>query len=395
MRVRFAPSPTGHLHVGNARTALFNWLLARGTGGTFILRIEDTDAERSTRASESAIHEDLRWLGLTWDEGPDVGGPCGPYRQSERLPVYAAHAERLLASGGGVLLLLHDRSSWKHSVRPRSPAGSQPKYPGTCRIARSRRLTCARGRAVSRRSSASSSRPTAKSRFDDAVRGAVSFDTAVIGDPVLVRSDGHPAYNFAVVVDDALMRVTHVIRGEDHISNTPRQLLLYEAFGYAPPTFAHLSLVLGSGSQPALEAPRRDVGGGVSRQGISAGSAVQLSRADRMVAGAGCRAAAGRGARGAVQAGRRRSQRRRVRRGQARVGEPPLPEGRGAGAARVCSRHRTSPRQGTSASSTTNGRAFVQSLVPLFATSVDRLQQVPDRLRVVFAFERGCCARAA
>src|SRR5438067_2271477 len=173
MRVRFAPSPTGHLHVGNARTALFNWLLARGQGGTYIVRIEDTDADRSTRESEASIVTDLRWLGLDWDEGPDVGGPRGPYRQSE----------------------------------PRIAAGERPAI--RFRVPEERDVM-----------------------FTDAVRGDVRFETDVIGDPVIVRADGHPAYNFAVVVDDALMEVTHVVRGEDHISNTPRQILLYEALGF-------------------------------------------------------------------------------------------------------------------------------------------------------------------
>ena len=248
MRVRFAPSPTGQLHVGNARTALFNWLLARGHDGTFILRIEDTDAERSTKESEDSILEDLRWLGLDWDEGPDVGGSGGPYRQSERLHLYNSYANELLAGGHAYYCfcspqkLDEDRKSDLASGRP-------PKYHGTCRDVPPE---------DARRRLDSGERGVIRFRvpehtdvaFQDLVRGEVTFNTDVIGDPVLVRSDGRPAYNFAVVVDDALMEITHVIRGEDHISNTPRQVLLYRALGFGAPQFAHLSLVLGPDHTP-------------------------------------------------------------------------------------------------------------------------------------------------
>jgi glutamyl-tRNA synthetase/nondiscriminating glutamyl-tRNA synthetase len=248
MRVRFAPSPTGRLHVGNARTALFNWLLARGSHGTFILRVEDTDVERSTRQSESAIMDDLRWLGLDWDEGPDIGGPCGPYRQSERLHLYESYSKELLASGDAyycfcsIAQLDADRQSALAEGRP-------ARYPGTCR-----RLSVDLAQARI----AAGERPAIRFRvpaerdvvFADIVRGDVRFQTDVIGDPVIVRADGNPAYNFAVVVDDALMEVTHVVRGEDHISNTPRQVLLYEALGFPLPAFAHLSLVMGPDHSP-------------------------------------------------------------------------------------------------------------------------------------------------
>jgi nondiscriminating glutamyl-tRNA synthetase len=248
MRVRFAPSPTGQLHVGNARTALFNWLLAHGKDGTFILRIEDTDAERSTRESEASMIEDLRWLGLEWDEGPDVGGPHGPYRQSERLHLYASYANELLESGHAYFCfcspakLDEDRQADLAASRP-------PKYHGTCR---SLPREEAQGRIDS------GERPVIRFRvpeneeirFHDLVRGEVVFNTEVIGDFVIVRSDGRPQYNFAVVIDDALMEITHVIRGEDHISNTPRQLLLYHALGFTPAEFAHLSLVLGPDHAP-------------------------------------------------------------------------------------------------------------------------------------------------
>jgi nondiscriminating glutamyl-tRNA synthetase len=248
MRVRFAPSPTGHLHVGNARTALFNWLLARGQNGTFILRIEDTDLERSTRESEQAILDDLRWMGLQWDEGVDAGGGYGPYRQTERMQSYADHTDRLVREGQGYYCFCSPDVLEAHR-KAQLAAGLPPKYAGTCRnipadeAARRKaqgdkpvvRLKVPEGREVT---------------FNDVVRGPVTFHTEVIGDPVLVRSDGIPAYNFAVVIDDALMKVTHVIRGEDHISNTPRQILLYEALGYTPPVFAHLSLVMGPDHAP-------------------------------------------------------------------------------------------------------------------------------------------------
>jgi glutamyl-tRNA synthetase/nondiscriminating glutamyl-tRNA synthetase len=248
MRVRFAPSPTGHLHVGNARTALFNWLLARGHDGTFILRIEDTDAERSTRESEGSILEDLRWLRLEWDEGPDVGGARGPYRQSERLHLYTSYANELLGAGHAYHCFC---SAQKLEAERRAmlASGRPPQYAGTCRsIApdEARRRLDAGERAVIRFRVPEH----VDVGFQDLVRGEVTFSTDVIGDPVLVRSDGRPAYNFAVVVDDALMEITHVIRGEDHISNTPRQVLLYRALGFAPPKFAHLSLVLGPDHTP-------------------------------------------------------------------------------------------------------------------------------------------------
>ncbi len=248
MRVRFAPSPTGQLHVGNARTALFNWLLARGKDGTFILRIEDTDAERSTRESEVSILEDLRWLGLEWDEGPDVEGPHGPYRQSERLHLYASYANELIGSDNAYYCFC-SAQQLDADRRAMLAAGRPPRYAGTCR-----NLT--RDEAQGRIDAGE--RPVIRFRvpegvdvtFNDLVRGDVTFSSEVIGDPVIVRSDGRPAYNFAVVVDDALMEITHVIRGEDHISNTPRQLLMYGALGFTPPTFAHLSLVMGPDHTP-------------------------------------------------------------------------------------------------------------------------------------------------
>src|SRR5262245_45678276 len=197
MRVRFAPSPTGHLHVGNARTALFNWLLARGSGGTFVLRIEDTDTERSTQESEAAIEHDLRWLGLDWDEGPEKGGPCGPYRQSERLHLYQSYAQELLANGAAYYCfcsaaqLDHDRETAVAEGRP-------ALYSGTCRALSTEqahaRISAGEQPAIRFRV------PEAEGQgdvtFEDLVRGEVRFPRDVIGDPIIVRADGHPAYNF-------------------------------------------------------------------------------------------------------------------------------------------------------------------------------------------------------
>ena len=248
MRVRFAPSPTGQLHVGNARTALFNWLLARGHGGTFILRIEDTDAERSTKVSEDSILEDLHWLGLEWDEGPDVGGGCGPYRQSERLHLYTSYANELLGAGYAYYCFCSPQKL-ESDRKQDLAAGRPPKYHGTCRSV---------GPDEARRRIESGERAVVRFRvpehvditFHDLVRGEVTFNTDNIGDFVLIRSDGRPQYNFAVVIDDALMEVTHVIRGEDHISNTPKQVLVYRALAFSPPRFAHLALVMGPDHTP-------------------------------------------------------------------------------------------------------------------------------------------------
>src|SRR5687768_11892331 len=248
MRLRFAPSPTGQLHVGNVRTAVFNWLLARGQGGTFVFRIEDTDFERSSRESERAIVEDLKWMGLDWNEGVEVGGEHGPYRQSERLHIYRAHAVELMSRQQAY----HCFCSPEQLDADRQAAvadGRPPKYVGRCRdLSRdeARRRVGNHEKAVIRFHVPGEREIV----FTDLVRGEVRFHTDVIGDPVLVRSDGVPAYNYAVVIDDALMEITHVIRGEDHISNTPRQLLLYEAFGWRPPIFAHVSLVMGPDHSP-------------------------------------------------------------------------------------------------------------------------------------------------
>ncbi|HWR34971.1 MAG TPA: glutamate--tRNA ligase [Clostridia bacterium] len=242
VRVRFAPSPTGHLHVGNARTALFNWLFARQQGGSMVLRIEDTDVERSETRFETQLLEDMKWLGIDWDEGPDAGGPFPPYRQSDKLGVYKEHAERLVSEGKAYYcfcsveeLELHRELAMKEQ--------RQPNYPGTCRnidLAEVRRRRDA-GETYAIRLKI----PEHPIRFHDMVRGAVEFSNEVVSDPIIVRSSGVPVYNYVVVVDDAEMQITHVIRGDDHLSNTPKQVAVYEALEWPVPEFAHLSTILG------------------------------------------------------------------------------------------------------------------------------------------------------
>jgi glutamyl-tRNA synthetase len=243
VRVRFAPSPTGHLHVGGARTALFNYLFARSRGGTFVLRIEDTDAERSTEESVGAILAGLRWLGLAWDEGPGAGGGHGPYFQAQRRDVYRRYADRLVASG-------HAYPCWCTAEELEARRGEQaargedPKYDGRCRAVgeAERASRRAAGEPHALRFALTGGDEVA---WDDIVRGRVAFRRDVLDDFVLMRSDGLPTYNFACVVDDLEMRITHVVRGDDHISNTPRQLLIYGALGAAAPVFAHASMILG------------------------------------------------------------------------------------------------------------------------------------------------------
>ena len=242
LRVRYAPSPTGLLHVGNLRTGLFAWLFTRQNGGAFILRIEDTDQARSEKRYETLIYDDLRWFGMDWDEGPDVGGNYGPYRQSERAAIYHEHAGRLLEGGVAFRCFCSEEELVRQAERARQSEGGW-KYPGTCRG-----LT---PEAV--RSRTQSGEPfvvrlrvrDGTVSFEDIVHGTTQFSTSVLSDPILMRSDGTPTYNYAVVVDDALMNISHVIRGDDHLSNTPKQVLIYEALGYPIPAFAHLSTILG------------------------------------------------------------------------------------------------------------------------------------------------------
>ena len=243
VRVRFAPSPTGQLHVGNARTALYNWLFARKTGGTMVLRIEDTDLERSESRYEDQLLDDLKWFGIDWDEGPDVGGPHAPYRQSDRLAIYREHAERLVKEGKAYLCFC---SQWE-LLEERSHAQDNrqsPMYSGKCRTLDP--LEAQRRRADGEKPVIRLRIPEHPIRFHDIVRGMVEFSNEAVSDPIILRSNGIPVYNYVVVVDDALMDITHVIRGDDHLSNTPKQVALYEALGWPVPEFAHLSTIVGA-----------------------------------------------------------------------------------------------------------------------------------------------------
>jgi glutamyl-tRNA synthetase len=241
VRVRFAPSPTGHLHVGGARTAIFNWLYARHTGGTFVLRIEDTDVERSTRDSEASLVDDLRWLGLDWDEGPGSDGPRGPYRQSERLALYRAAARGFIDEGLAFPCFCTDEELQRKREAALA-AGESPHYDGTCRRLQPDRVERKRAEGVPEVIRFEVRRETVV--FDDLVRGRVAMDTTMVGDFVILRSNGLPTYNFAAAHDDRAMGITHVLRGEEHLSNTLRQILVYRALGAQPPDFGHLPLIL-------------------------------------------------------------------------------------------------------------------------------------------------------
>ncbi|HKA25581.1 MAG TPA: glutamate--tRNA ligase [Candidatus Eisenbacteria bacterium] len=241
VRVRFAPSPTGSLHIGGARTALFNWLFARGREGLMALRVEDTDVERSTSESERAVVDDLRWLGLDWDEGPEVGGPYGPYRQSERKEIYRREANRLCAAELAYPCFCTDEEL-EARRRAAQAAGRTPQYDGTCRDLDEEER--AERRAEGRPESIRFRVPGEPAVVRDLIRGDVVFPADAVGDFVILRSNGLPTYNFACVVDDAAMRFTHVIRGEEHLSNTNRQVFLYRALGHPEPAFAHISLIL-------------------------------------------------------------------------------------------------------------------------------------------------------
>lgn len=241
VRVRFAPSPTGYLHVGGARTALYNWLYAKATGGEFILRIEDTDQARSTAQALKEQISDLKWLGLNWDEGPEVGGPYGPYKQSERLTIYKEYADKVLNGGKAYYCFCTDQEL-ETKREAALKAGKAPHYDGTCR---SITLDQAKGRLAKGEKGSVRFKHTGRDYvLQDLIRGEVNFPADMVGDFVILRSDGMPVYNFCVVIDDALMKITHVLRAEEHLSNTVRQLMLYEAYGFVPPRFGHLSLIL-------------------------------------------------------------------------------------------------------------------------------------------------------
>jgi len=227
VRVRFAPSPTGYLHLGGARTALFNWLYARKNGGKFILRIEDTDTERSTRESEEMIMRDLKWLGLNWDEGPDVGGDFGPYRQSERLDLYKTFAEKLIESGHAYFAVYDKEDPKKVLYTSVQRPSDGTAYTIVFKVPKNKIIS-----------------------YDDMLKGTIEFSTEYMEDFIIFKSNGFPVYNYAVVIDDHTMNITHVLRGEDHISNTPKQILIYEALGWQPPKFMHIPLILGADKTP-------------------------------------------------------------------------------------------------------------------------------------------------
>ncbi|MEE0844920.1 MAG: glutamate--tRNA ligase [Eggerthellaceae bacterium] len=245
VRVRFAPSPTGRLHVGGARTAIYNWAFARAMGGTFILRIEDTDPERSTQENVDVILNAMKWLGLDWDEGPEAGGDFGPYFQTQRMDTYREALERLKERGAVYPCFCTKEELDAKRAKAEKEEGGYAGYDRTCRSidpAEAQRRIDAGEPHVWRLKVPEDHGPI---EFDDAVYGHVSFPADVMDDMIVVRTDGSPTYNFAVVCDDANMGITHVIRGDDHLSNTPRQILIYEALGYQVPTFAHLSMILG------------------------------------------------------------------------------------------------------------------------------------------------------
>lgn len=245
VRVRFAPSPTGRLHVGGARTAIYNWAFARATGGDFILRIEDTDPERSTEENVQVILNAMKWLGLDWDEGPEVGGASGPYFQTQRMDTYTAALELMKERGSVYPCFCTKEELDAKRAQAEATEGGYSGYDRTCRNLDPAEVA-ARIEAgephVWRLRVPENHGPI---EFDDAVYGHVSFPAEVMDDMIVVRTDGSPTYNFAVVCDDANMGITHVIRGDDHLSNTPRQILIYEALGFDVPTFAHLSMILG------------------------------------------------------------------------------------------------------------------------------------------------------
>ncbi len=241
-RTRFAPSPTGELHVGNARTALFNWMFARHWGGNLILRIEDTDESRSALSYQSNLLDDLKWLGLDWDEGPGKDGAYGPYKQSERLDIYSDHLKKLMDSDL-VYPCYCTEEELDEERQTLILSKRMPRYMGKCRNLSDaeREALVAQGRKPSYRFKV----PPTSIELNDLIRGPIKLEGDSIGDFIIVRSNGMPAYNFAVVIDDHLMAITHVIRGEDHLSNTALQIMLYRAFGYQPPAFAHHCLILG------------------------------------------------------------------------------------------------------------------------------------------------------
>ncbi|MDW4524876.1 glutamate--tRNA ligase [Rossellomorea marisflavi] len=242
VRVRYAPSPTGHLHIGNARTALFNYLYARSVGGKFIIRIEDTDKKRNIEGGEESQLKYLQWLGIDWDESVDKEGEYGPYRQSERNHIYEQYLNELLESGKAYKCYCTEEEL-EAEREAQSASGQMPRYSGKCRnlTAEEQEKLAAEGRQPSIRFRVPEGRVFS---FNDIVKDEVSFESDGIGDFVIAKKDGTPTYNFAVAVDDYLMKISHVLRGEDHISNTPKQLMVFDALGWEPPVFGHMTLIV-------------------------------------------------------------------------------------------------------------------------------------------------------
>ncbi len=248
VRVRIAPSPTGYLHVGNLRTALFNFLFARNQAGKFILRIEDTDLDRSTKESERNLIEVMKWCGLEWDEGPDIGGEYSPYRQSQRLDYYRNYAQKLLKEGKAYECYLANEEIEEYHKKAMDE-GKPPFYYDREIQKKSDELKDERIKNGVKPAIRFITKQNKEIVVNDLIKGKVVFKPNTVGDFFLIRNNGMPTYNYAVVIDDALMRITHVIRGDDHLSNTLRQILLYEAFGFEQPEFAHVSMILGSDRQ--------------------------------------------------------------------------------------------------------------------------------------------------
>ena len=243
IRVRFAPSPTGYLHIGGARTALFNWLYARKTGGVFVLRIEDTDAVRSSEESYAAILDAMEWLGLDWDEGPGKGGPRGPYLQSARQVLYHNDAQKMLDQGTAYRCFCTTEEL--DEIRTEAlEQGQSPRYDGRCRNLPSDEVDHRLQREIP--FVVRFKMPEGETKVYDLIRGPIVFSNADLDDFVLIKSDARPTYNFAATIDDAKMRISHIIRGDDHLPNTPKQILLYKALGYRVPKFAHLPMILGT-----------------------------------------------------------------------------------------------------------------------------------------------------
>ena len=241
VRVRIAPSPSGNLHIGTARTALFNYLFAKKNNGKYVLRIEDTDLARSSQAYIDNIYDSLKALGLNWDEGPDVGGPYGPYQQSDRFDIYPKYAQKLIEAGYAYECFCTQEeldAEKEESIKNKKPH----KYSGKCRHLSEEEKE--KLRAEGRKPSIRFHVPEGETNFDDLVKGHLHFDNALIGDFVIMKSNGTPTYNFAVVIDDMEMKISHIIRGEDHISNTAKQIMIYEALGAEIPKFGHLGMIL-------------------------------------------------------------------------------------------------------------------------------------------------------